>query len=355
MPRYKRGKQTEPIDFNTFDKAMKGNSFRKPKHRSLLAFLYWFGVRRSEALERVKEDFKEEDEFLVVKVPKKTRIRELKLPLKLPYVNLILNRVKKIKKGDKVWDISPSTVWRIVKRALGEKYYPHFLRVNRAKFFLGDPRSLPKDVKEWFGLESLRDVDRYIEGDKGNIDRLSSILGHGIEKSEEYMQLKRSERASGIVIAIGVTNLLFEVKKGAKLFRGEIPRLISDFYISPKNEDEFTSRITRLASIFRVPLTHLRRLIHEYDQKWGSIRLVEKWLLDEGIKYDADMIETWKKIVVIRNWEPIHAHKDPKDYLEALNFFGTLYPVKDYSKLWDVILEKFAMSLEAWQRILENL
>jgi hypothetical protein len=61
------------------------------------------------------------------------------------------------------------------------------------------------------------------------------------------------------------------------------------------------------------------------------------------------------RIVVIRNWEPVHAFKDPKDYLEALNFFGTSYPVKDYSKLWDAMLEKFAVSLEAWQRILETL
>jgi hypothetical protein len=94
-------------------------------------------------------------------------------------------------------------------------------------------------------------------------------------------------------------------------------------------------------------------LVREPDDL-GSVRLVEKWLQDERLSYDADMIETWKNIVVIRNAEPLHANTKAVKFLQALEFFGLQFPI-DYSKLWDTILEKFVASMEAWQRILENL
>ena len=53
MSKYKHGKQTTPIDFEDFKKIMDEGKFVRPSHRSLLAFLYWTGVRQSEALERV--------------------------------------------------------------------------------------------------------------------------------------------------------------------------------------------------------------------------------------------------------------------------------------------------------------
>ena len=43
---YKYGKQTTPIDFQTFSSIMENGKFVKPlRDKSFLAFLYWFGVR----------------------------------------------------------------------------------------------------------------------------------------------------------------------------------------------------------------------------------------------------------------------------------------------------------------------
>ena len=71
MPRYKFGKQTKPIDFNVFNQAMKHGEFKNHSHKSFLAFLYWFGVRKIEALERVKADFQFDGKLLIVDCPAK--------------------------------------------------------------------------------------------------------------------------------------------------------------------------------------------------------------------------------------------------------------------------------------------
>ena len=56
MSKYKHGKQTTPINFEEFRKIMDEGKFVKSSHKTFLAFLYWTGVRQSEALERVKEE-----------------------------------------------------------------------------------------------------------------------------------------------------------------------------------------------------------------------------------------------------------------------------------------------------------
>ena len=88
-----------------------------------------------------------------------------------------------------------------------------------------------------------------------------------------------------------------------------------------------------------------------------SIKLVEQWLNDEGTK-EANMIETWENIVTLRNAEPIHANissEKASGVLSALKFFKAQYPIIDYSKLWENILDKFIISLESWQKLLQDL
>jgi hypothetical protein len=87
---------------------MECGRFTQPlSHKSFLAFLYWLGVRRSEALERVREDFKVKDGLLVVEAPaKKDGFREkLELPVDLPYVNLVIEQVNRTLPGRRVWPL----------------------------------------------------------------------------------------------------------------------------------------------------------------------------------------------------------------------------------------------------------
>ena len=99
MPKYKHGKVTSPIEFKTFKDAMENGRFVKGKtlsHKSFLAFLYWFGVRKVEALERTRQDFMVKDGLLIVDAkPKKGGEREpLEVPVDYPYVDLITENVE---------------------------------------------------------------------------------------------------------------------------------------------------------------------------------------------------------------------------------------------------------------------
>lgn len=175
---YKYGKQTDPIDFKTFQSILDhGHFVNKRRDKSFLAFLYWFGVRRSEALERVKGDFQVRDGLLFVNCPaKKGGYRErLEVPTDFPYVDLILEQIQKTRRTlanptRRVWNISGPTAWRIVKRVL-PKHYPHYFRLNRATRFLEDPTTTLPEMMAWFGWRAAKTVDPYIGHSRRHIRR----------------------------------------------------------------------------------------------------------------------------------------------------------------------------------------
>ena len=173
MPKYKHGKQIEPIDFETFTNIMEHGTFVKSLlHKSFFTFLYWIGCRKAEALERVKEDFRIKNGVLIIKIPAKKggqREGELELDVDLPYLNLVLTRIKRTRKGKRVWPFTERTAINIVKRTMGEKYYPHFLRLNRATRFLEDPDTTIPEMKAWFGWKRIETISKYVGYAKRNI------------------------------------------------------------------------------------------------------------------------------------------------------------------------------------------
>ncbi len=189
MSKYKHGKQTTPINFEDFKRIMDEGKFVRPSHKTFLAFLYWTGVRQSEALERIKEDFKKEDGFLIIYCPaKKQGKREfLKIPLDLPYVNLIVEQVEKTRKTRKnptrrVWNIDASTAWRIVKRVM-PNHYPHFFRLNRAVNFLNDPTTTTPEMLAWFGWRNIATINKYLGFSERHLDKQASRLRKEVEHS----------------------------------------------------------------------------------------------------------------------------------------------------------------------------
>lgn len=191
--RYKHGKITTPIDFDSFEKGMQTLKarFDPSKYRaygSYFAFLYWFGVRRSEPL-----DMKASKDFFWLS-PDKTQLfvnppcrkgGERKYPLyidkTLPYVDLIIEHVNMCKPDKKVWSFSARTGLRIVKYALGEKYYCHFLRLNRATNFLNDPSTIVPEMKGWFGWKSAQTIDSYVGYSKRHIQKQSERLKQEVQ------------------------------------------------------------------------------------------------------------------------------------------------------------------------------
>jgi integrase len=191
LPRYKYGKVTAPIDYQSFEKAMEKASFpndRMLSHKSFIAFLYWFGVRKAEALERITEDFIVKDGLLIVNAtPKKGGHREpLEIPVNYPYVDLIIKNVEQARcflKNDKgrIWNFSPRTAINIVKRVMGDRYYPHFFRLNRATRFLEDPTTTLPEMKAWFGWKAAKTVDPYIGYSRRHIRRQRQRLKKELE------------------------------------------------------------------------------------------------------------------------------------------------------------------------------
>jgi integrase len=191
LPKYKYGKVTAPIDFQTFKYAMENGRFAKDKmlsHKSFLAFIYWFGVRKAEALERTKKDFLVKDGLLIVNAtPKKGGEREpLEVPINYPYVDLIIKKVEQTRrypenKEGRVWNFSPRTAINIVKRVMGDRYYPHFFRLNRATRFLEDPTTTLPEMKAWFGWKTAKTVDPYIGYSRRHIRRQRQRLKKELE------------------------------------------------------------------------------------------------------------------------------------------------------------------------------
>jgi len=185
VPIYKYGKQTKPIDLDVFKKAIEEpvERFRKKSHKSFLVFLYWFGVRRSEALERMPEDFEVKDGLLIVNAPaKKGGEREpLEVPVNYPYVHLIIERLNKTKPNQRLWPFSSVTAWKVVKRAMGKKYYPHFFRLNRATRFLDDSSTTLPQMKAWFGWRRSATVDAYIGYSRRHVKEMRAKLSQELK------------------------------------------------------------------------------------------------------------------------------------------------------------------------------
>jgi len=188
--RYKFGKVGKAIDLRKFSEVLNKvdmvhtGSFSKLFVKSLLALLYWTGLRKTEAIgaiphryktkkgwkltEQVKGIVKEniwiKEGFLYVEaVARKHGKREgpLAIPLSLPFVNLVVEQWKLTEAGQKVWHISESYVWELMKR-IEPRLYLHFFRFNRVTKFAGNPKTSIRQICAWTGM-TAQTIDSYLE------------------------------------------------------------------------------------------------------------------------------------------------------------------------------------------------
>lgn len=186
MGKYKHGKITDTIDLDFLkDRMEKGVFIDELRDKSFIAFLYWTGVRKSEALERVKEDFKITDTDLIVDFHQRKKhgleTPPLEIPLDLPYVNLIVEQVRKTHHGKRVWDFNGITAWRIIKRAFGERFYPHFLRLNRITRMFDNPETTIPEMRSWTGLKTVKALEIYIGYSKRRMQKAKARLKEEID------------------------------------------------------------------------------------------------------------------------------------------------------------------------------
>lgn len=164
--KYLYGKQTEPITLEQFNHALRLKKNLPLKYQSLLCFLYLTGCRINEALSRKKKHFTVEENLLVVNIPatKKGEREFLELDLNWPYVKeFIIPYIESVRGKDRrVWKFTDRTAQRIVKKVFGEKYYPHFFRLNAAVSFCRNPNTSIQDVKAWFGWRRIETINKYM-------------------------------------------------------------------------------------------------------------------------------------------------------------------------------------------------
>jgi site-specific recombinase XerC len=188
LGKYSYGKKEELMPFQV----VKSKVLSAELHWRDEAFfwlLYYCGVRKSEAYERVASDFKITESRLIIDFHQRKKrgaeVPPLELPLhwfgldkimkivqlatkshprqKAVYIYENKKRVRILKEGKWVFpNIQSTKAWEIVQQVLGEEYYPHFLRLNRLTEIGQDPTASLTRLKSFSGIKSTTALNTYL-------------------------------------------------------------------------------------------------------------------------------------------------------------------------------------------------
>jgi hypothetical protein len=120
------------------------------------------------------------------------------------------------------------------------------------------------------------------------------------------------------------------------------------------NEEDFNNRILSLSNL----ITGLEsdavksQIKAQHGDLSGSISMLEAWLEEAQPSYDARIIKNLRMIQRLRSKKyPIHA--DTTEFVEALQYLGFTFPVRDWQALWEVTLGIYLQALEGLEGLLE--
>lgn len=159
------GKQEMVMEDSEFSQIMANGEFKKESHKAFFVLLYYLGVRKSEALRLLRMDFTITEEYLHINhYPLKHGLKHkgFTLDRSLPYLDILIEWLVKLKPAMKVFPFSGVTAWHIIKRAAGREYYPHYFRLNRVVKFLRKKELTLDEIRGWMCWTSLSTVDNYL-------------------------------------------------------------------------------------------------------------------------------------------------------------------------------------------------
>jgi integrase len=193
--KYKSGKKEELIPFSEIMQKVRVAELPLA-HEAFFWILYYTGVRKSEAYERVVDDFAISRNHVSIDFHQRkkggAKVPPLKLPRKWYGVNRIVEVVQRIqerrekqqgkrptrktvytyveKKRTAIrmkdyWvfpRIQSTTAYNIVRKVLGDGWYPHFLRLNRLTTIGSDPSASLTRLKSWSGIKSVKTLQKYL-------------------------------------------------------------------------------------------------------------------------------------------------------------------------------------------------
>ena len=157
MPNYsKSGKSLFPITQAQLGTALMEGMFKQERHKAFVVCLFYYGIRRMEAIRAKREQFDITDSLIYFDVGERLKkrkysqkkqkeivargvLRTAPLPLKLtePHVHLLVEAVENTKQGKRVFPYCSKTGYNICSRAFNT--YPHrfrltnFTQIARAK------------------------------------------------------------------------------------------------------------------------------------------------------------------------------------------------------------------------------
>lgn len=186
--KYRYGKQEDLINFDIIKKlVVKAKLVMESE--AYFWLLFYCSVRKSEAYERVDQDFKITESHLIVDFHQRKKngaeVDPLELPLcwygvkkivecvekatqhKPRFKNLFIyqdrKRVKKRVRAHWVFpNIQSTKAWNIVKKVLGKKHYPHYLRLLGLSEIGSDPTASILRLKSVSGIKSITSLNAYL-------------------------------------------------------------------------------------------------------------------------------------------------------------------------------------------------
>ncbi len=170
--RYKHGKQKQIMSLDEFREKL-DKSPAPLAHKTFCVLLWHTGVRKSELYERRLSDVTVTEEYAQIDFHKRKKGGEEVPPLKIPFSYYGMTEhfmpywtgvttSKKRARMDRLLfpHIKHTKAWEIVKAILGDKYYPHYLRLRKLSA-IGKKHGVTH-IKAVSGIKSLKALEAYI-------------------------------------------------------------------------------------------------------------------------------------------------------------------------------------------------
>jgi hypothetical protein len=163
-----------------------------------------------------------------------------------------------------------------------------------------------------------------------------------IMRNEEFTEL-----AALIIDTRDNINTLFHKLHNAKLFFIDQERDLLQLFRNAQTPEEFIFRVTALRNIItNINDKILLGIVQDNQNDNKSINLFERYLkIEFANSYEDTVIKTYRHINRLRMSYPIHSDQ-VHGIIDALKYFGLVYPIDDFTKAWKTILTYYKKSLE---------
>ncbi len=167
------GKIEVPLSREEFEEGIRIGDFKKDGHKAFAVLLYYTGLRKNEVRRVRKEQFQIQNGILIFNVGKRLKhskeTQPLQLPLCLPFLNYVVDEIKRTTANGKVFNFSDRTAYNIIRRVW---HYPHHMRLTRITKEFDKGRTITQ-MQNFTGL-TLQALNFYI----GRVDIAS--IGQGL-------------------------------------------------------------------------------------------------------------------------------------------------------------------------------